>query len=78
MPLVPLRVGLVTSAGSAAEADFLDELHRSGFAFDVVSIDSRVQGLDAPLELVGAIARAASRRVSTWSHSSGAAVPAPT
>ena len=33
LPLAPLRVGLVTSEGSAAEADFLDELRRSGFAF---------------------------------------------
>ena len=63
MPLVPLRVGLVTSRGSAAEADFLDELHRSGFAFDVVQVDSRVQGLDAPLEVVAAIAQAAAEGV---------------
>ena len=58
MPLVPLRIGLVTSRGSAAEADFLHELGRSGFAFDVVRTDSRVQGIDAPLEIVAAIARA--------------------
>ena len=58
MPLVPLRVGLVTSDGSAAEADFLDELRRSGFAFDVVRFDARVQGLEAPLEIVSALARA--------------------
>ena len=48
MPLAPLRVGLVTSEGSAAEADFLDELRRSGFAFRVLRADSRVQGFDAP------------------------------
>ena len=48
LPLAPLRVGLVTSEGSAAEADFLDELRRSGFAFQVLRADSRVQGFDAP------------------------------
>jgi exodeoxyribonuclease VII large subunit len=58
MPLVPLRIGLVTSSGSAAEADFVDTLRRSGFAFDVVRIDARVQGHDAPLDLVGGIAAA--------------------
>ena len=63
MPLVPLRVGLVTSAGSAAEADFVHELGRSGFAFDLVRIDVRVQGLDAPLEVVAALREAAAAGV---------------
>lgn len=58
LPLVPLRVGLVTSSGSAAEADFVDELHRSGFAFDVRRVDARVQGPDAPFDLVSGIERA--------------------
>jgi exodeoxyribonuclease VII large subunit len=44
LPLVPLTVGLVTSAGSAAEADFLAELDRSGLAFRVLAVDVRVQG----------------------------------
>lgn len=55
LPPVPLRVGLVTSGGSAAEADFLHELGRSGFAFDVVRCDARVQGFDAPHSVVAAI-----------------------
>ena len=55
LPLVPLRVGLVTSEGSAAEADFLDELRRSGFAFHVLRADSRVQGVDAPRAIASAI-----------------------
>ena len=58
VPLVPLRVGLVTSSGSAAEADFVDTLRRSGFAFDVVRVDARVQGHDAPLDLVAGIGEA--------------------
>jgi exodeoxyribonuclease VII large subunit len=55
MPRAPLRVGLVTSEGSAAEADFLDELRRSGFAFQVLRVDSRVQGFDAPRSIAAAI-----------------------
>jgi exodeoxyribonuclease VII large subunit len=55
VPLAPLRVGLVTSEGSAAEADFLDELRRSGFAFQVLRVDSRVQGFDAPRSIASAI-----------------------
>jgi exodeoxyribonuclease VII large subunit len=46
-PLVPLRLGLVTSAGSAAEHDVLDELRRSGIGFRVVRADVRVQGFNA-------------------------------
>ena len=55
VPLLPLRVGVVTSAGSAAEADLLDELRRSPFAFDVRVADVRVQGTDAPSSVAGAI-----------------------
>ena len=55
MPLLPLRVGVVTSSGSAAEADVLSELDRSGFAFDVRVADVRVQGPEAPTSVAGAI-----------------------
>jgi exodeoxyribonuclease VII large subunit len=61
-PLLPLTVGLVTSEGSAAAADFLDELRRSGFAFRVLHADTRVQGLDAPRSIATAIAHVASHR----------------
>jgi exodeoxyribonuclease VII large subunit len=63
MPLVPLRVGLVTSTGSAAEADFVHEVRRSGFAFELVRIDVRVQGLEAPLEIAAGIRDAAAAGV---------------
>jgi exodeoxyribonuclease VII large subunit len=63
MPLAPLRVGLVTSEGSAAEADFLDELRRSGFAFHVLRADSRVQGVDAPRAIASAIRLLATHRL---------------
>jgi exodeoxyribonuclease VII large subunit len=55
LPLVPLRIGLVTSDGSAAEADFLDELRRSGFAFDVLRVPSAVQGHDAARSIAAAL-----------------------
>lgn len=55
LPLVPLRVGLVTSSGSAAEADVLHELDGSGFAFHVRVADVRVQGPEAPGSIAGAI-----------------------
>ena len=58
MPLVPLRIGLVTSSGSAAEADFVHELRQSGFAFTILRVDARVQGPDAPFDLVSGIDRA--------------------
>lgn len=58
-PLLPLAVGLVTSEGSAAAADFLDELGRSGFAFRVLHADTRVQGLEAPRSIATAIERLA-------------------
>ncbi len=55
MPLVPLRVGLVTSRGSAAEADFMDELAGCAFGFQVVVCDSRVQGDLAPQGLIAGL-----------------------
>ncbi|MEX2294352.1 MAG: exodeoxyribonuclease VII large subunit [Acidimicrobiales bacterium] len=61
MPLVPLRIGLVTSRGSAAEADFLDELTRSGLAFFVIAVDTRVQGIGAARRIASGIASAAAR-----------------
>jgi exodeoxyribonuclease VII large subunit len=59
MPPVPLRIGLVTSAASAAYHDFLDELERSGFAFRVGVCDVRVQGANAPRRVVWALRRLA-------------------
>src|SRR5690606_16335635 len=61
--IAPLRIGLVTSAGSAAEADVVDELHRSGFAFEITRADVRVQGPEAPGALAGAITGLARTRV---------------
>lgn len=41
LPLVPLRIGLVTSRGSAAHADFLDQLRRPGYRFSVLTVIGR-------------------------------------
>lgn len=46
LPLLPLRLGLVTSRGSAAHADVLAELAASGIGFTVRSVDARTQGAD--------------------------------
>lgn len=61
MPSVPLRVGLITSRGSAAEADFVDELMRSGLAFHLIAVDVRVQGSSAPRHIASGIASAVER-----------------
>lgn len=54
-PAVPLRIGLITSAGSAAHADFMEELAGSGIAFEVDVFDTRVQGLEAEASLVASL-----------------------
>ena len=63
LSLVPLRIGLVTSPGSEAHRDFVGQLDRSGFAFDVHVEASLVQGAEAPGQLVGALVRLATREV---------------
>src|SRR5262249_40009071 len=55
MPLVPLRVGLITSRESAAYHDFVHELEVSGFGFVVSVVDVRVQGAAASRRIVWAL-----------------------
>ncbi len=43
-PLLPLRVGLITSLGSDAQNDVLNTLRASGFAFQVTVHGARMQG----------------------------------
>jgi exodeoxyribonuclease VII large subunit len=57
----PLRVGVVTSVGTAAWHDFHDELVRSEIGFRLVIADVRVQGDGAPRAVSGAIHRLAQR-----------------
>lgn len=43
---LPLRIGLISSENSAAYNDFVQELRRFSFAFQVVFFDARMQGED--------------------------------
>ena len=54
---VPLTVGLITSDNSAAAHDFLQTLEASGFAWKVVLVDARVQGLEAEASVLDALDR---------------------
>jgi exodeoxyribonuclease VII large subunit len=60
VPIVPLRIGIVTSPGSEAHHDFVGQLERSGYAFEVCLEPSLVQGADAPGQLAAALGRLAS------------------
>jgi exodeoxyribonuclease VII large subunit len=57
LPLVPLRIGLVTSRGSAAHADFLDHLRRPGYRFSVRTVQAAMQGERAVSNVVRALGR---------------------
>ena len=58
---IPLRVGVVTSVGTAAWHDFHDELQRSSLGFALTVIDTRVQGEYAE-QMVAAAVITLSRR----------------
>lgn len=62
IPLPPLRVGLVTSVGSAAHADFATELERSGVGFTLLERDTRVQGEGSALDVAEGLRVVASHR----------------
>ena len=53
--LVPLRVGIVTSIGSAAHADVLKTFKDSQIGFTIFVHDARVQGEDAIKSVVAAL-----------------------
>ncbi|HKI82840.1 MAG TPA: exodeoxyribonuclease VII large subunit, partial [Candidatus Krumholzibacteria bacterium] len=55
LPLVPARIGLITSVGSAAYNDFINELEQGGFGHRVVVVDARVQGAEAERTLLAAL-----------------------
>ena len=55
LPLVPMKLAIVTSVGSAAHADTLHELTESGIGFDIRVVDARVQGDDAVSSLVSGL-----------------------
>ena len=62
MSPAPLRVGVVTSVASAAWADFLHELERSGFSFELSVVDVRVQGEWAVTEVTAGVRTLGRRR----------------
>lgn len=55
LPLVPLRVGLITADDSAAYNDFCSEVHRSGFAFQLYMHNALMQGKMAQSDICKAL-----------------------
>ncbi len=55
MDRVPRRIGLVTSIGSAAHADFTHELTASGLAWEIYESDARVQGEYAEATIIAGL-----------------------
>ena len=55
LAVAPLRIGVVTSRDSAAWADFVHEIERSGLSFRLRLVDVRVQGATAVPEITGAL-----------------------
>ncbi|MFH1844991.1 MAG: exodeoxyribonuclease VII large subunit [bacterium] len=63
LPVLPLRVGLITSRGSAAERDFRTGLDASPYDFRVVLEDCRMQGERTEPQVVSALAKLVTRSV---------------
>lgn len=61
LTMIPLRIGVVTSVGSAAWHDFEHELSASGVGFELSVCDVRVQG-DSAVAMVSAAVATLSRR----------------
>lgn len=55
LPHIPLRIGLVTSAESAAYHDFLSTLARSGYGFEVFFVHAAMQGPPSEREVPAAL-----------------------
>ena len=63
---VPLRIGVVSSEGTAAWHDFHEELRGSGLGFQVVLANTAVQGPSAPRAVTRAILAALPSRPHAW------------
>jgi len=61
-PLPALKVALLTSLGSDAYNDFINELQRSPYAFEVTMADCHVQGKRVETDFTAALAYFAKRR----------------
>jgi len=55
VPLLPLRIGLITSFGSAAYNDFITTLKSSGFGFTILLADAMVQGDQTEMSVLKAL-----------------------
>ncbi|MCP4653008.1 MAG: exodeoxyribonuclease VII large subunit [Candidatus Omnitrophica bacterium] len=55
IPRLPLKIGLITSASSAACHDFINELKMSGFGFKVLLCDSHMQGACVEGDIISAL-----------------------
>lgn len=55
VPMVPLRLGVVSSTQAAGWADAQQHLIESGIAFSITMVDVRVQGDDAPSQIIAAL-----------------------
>lgn len=62
MPLVPLRVGVVTSPDSEGWRDFRTNLDESGIGFRLHLAGAVVQGANAPIQVSRALRRLSERR----------------
>ncbi len=58
---LPLQIGLVTSEGTAAYADFTEQLSESALGFSILLHHTAVQGEGAEHQIAAAIARLATR-----------------
>jgi exodeoxyribonuclease VII large subunit len=76
LPVLPLRIGLVTSKGSAAYHDFVDELVNSGYAFRVGTVSVRVQGDNAARRIRAGIRRLAKSPIDVIALVRGGGSPA--
>jgi exodeoxyribonuclease VII large subunit len=55
VPLLPIKIGLITSKTSAAVSDFIKTLRQSGFGFQVYLADSIVQGNQTQQSILDAL-----------------------
>jgi len=55
IPLIPLKIGLITSADSAAYHDFTNELKLSGYGFKLLVCNCHMQGKLVQKDVVGAL-----------------------
>jgi exodeoxyribonuclease VII large subunit len=55
LPVVPQRIGLVTSVGSAAYNDFVHEIERSELGLSIAACDARVQGAQTEDTVIAAL-----------------------